>query len=605
MPSKSWLMRLPNRLRTFLGRPDALRWTVVLAVVLCLPSLATGWILDDRLHHTVVNSWESFPALIRAPHDLYAFILDDPDWQWWVRERGTLPWYASEGVHASFWRPLTSWTVYWDHAAPWSSPVLAHVHSLIWYAVCVLVVGWLFRKILGPGWVAALATLVFAVDEAHAMPVAWIANRSSLLVMVFGAGALLAHIRWRRTSNPLVGLAAPALLTLALLSGEMGLCFAAYFLAFAVFLDQGTLRGRLLSLVPTAAVCAAWRVVYVVNGYGVGGSGLYVDAANDPVRFGAAAIERIPVLLLAQLTPIPSYLGLALEESEAIAFVVVAAAIVVALLALAWRCLRRDPRAWFFATGMLLSVIPMASTLPHDRLLMPVGLGGAGLVALLLASVHVRAASGNVPRPARLLAVVWFVSHVIIAPLLLPVDTLAGRALGAVFETAPNSLRGMDLDNRTLVFVTGPDFFLTSWAPVFLHDEGRATPSRVRVLGAGTGKVVVRRLDAETLELECSTGFLNMPLDRTVWSPDHAFRVGQVFELSDMSIRVGRVTDDGRPDTIRCRFDQPLESLDHVWVYWTADGYKRFVLPAVGQGMTIEAVSLGDIIALALRGAGG
>lgn len=124
-------MRLPNRLRTFLGRPDALRWTVVLAVVLCLPSLATGWILDDRMQHTMVNSWESFPALIRAPHDLYAFILDDPAWQWWVRERGTLPWYASEGVHASFWRPLTSWTVYLDHAVSWSSPVLAHVHSLI------------------------------------------------------------------------------------------------------------------------------------------------------------------------------------------------------------------------------------------------------------------------------------------------------------------------------------------------------------------------------------------------------------------------------------------------------------------------------------------
>lgn len=591
-------MRLPSRLHSFLERPDALRWTVVLAVLLCLPALGTGWILHDHLHHAMVRSWETFPSLVRAPDSLSAYVLDDPAWTAWAHERGMLPWYASSELHVRLWRPLASLATYVDHA--WaSSAVVAHLHGLAWYAACVWIVGRLFRRILGPGWVAALATLLFAVDEAHALPVAWAADRSTLMVTTFGVGALLAHVHWRRTERPSFGLASAACMVLALMSGEMALCFVGYILAFAAFLDQGPLRGRLLSVAPCFAVFAAWRVMYVVGGYGIEGSGLYIAPGDESGGFLPAVLERVPTLLLAQLTPIPSLVAFVVDRPLLLALA--AALVVVVLIVIAQRSLRHDPRAWFLLSGMILAAIPLAVTLPQDRLLMPSSVGGAGWVALLLASVHVRDALGRAPRAARGLAGFWLASHLVLAPLLLPLGILGARLVGSFYEAAPRSLAPLDVENKTVVFVTGPDWVSTSWAPILLHHADAPIPSRVRTLGATTGEVVVRRKDARTLELSCATGFLDMPLDRLVWSRSRPFRVGQGVELSDVSVRVGRVTRDGRPRRVRFRFEEPLDSPRYVWVRWTPAGYARFDLPAVGEEATIEPVSRGDLFRMAWR----
>lgn len=592
-------MGLPNRLHKLLSRPDALRWTVLFAVVLCLPSLAVGWILDDHLHHAMIHGWDSFPALIRGPWELFDFILPDPAWTAWTRETGLMPWYGGRDIQATFWRPLPSLLIYVDHAAPWRSPVMAHVHSLLWYAALVFLVGLFYRKLLGPGWVAALATLVFAVDEAHAMPVAWVANRNALLVMVFGVGALLAHIRWRRRNDVPCGLAAPVLLACSFASGEMAVCIAAYVVAFALFVDQGSPSGRLLSVVPTIMVVVLWRTMYLVFGFGVRGSGLYIDPASDPVRFAASAVEHVPMLLQAQLTPVPSQFLLAFDRPWSIVIVLVAAVVVAGMLAVAWHALRHDPRARFFGAGMLASAVPMAATLPHDRLLLPVGLGGAGLIALLLASVHVRAE--RAPRSARTLSAIWIASHLVIAPLLLPPNAFSARLLGAVFRSAPATARELTMGGRGLVFVTGPDFFMTSWVPIYLWSEGGPVPSHVRVLGSGTNATTVRRIDDRTLELESPEGFLNMVLDRVAYDPTEPFRVGQTVLLSDVSIRVKRVTRDGRPEAVECRFVEPLESLGYAWVYWTANGYRELILPRVGEVIEVPAVPIDEMIALGMR----
>ena len=60
--------------------------------------------------------------------------------------------------------------------------------------------------------------------------------------------ALSAHTRWRRAGGRAGALLAPGLLLLALLSAEAAIAVLAYWLAYAVFLDRGTWRGRLLSL---------------------------------------------------------------------------------------------------------------------------------------------------------------------------------------------------------------------------------------------------------------------------------------------------------------------------------------------------------------------
>ena len=69
---------------------------------------------------------------------------------------------------------------------------------------------------------AALAALLYVIDDARGMPVGFIANRNALLATVFGVLSLIAHDRWRRDGWHSVVVVVPFCLLLALLSAEAG-----------------------------------------------------------------------------------------------------------------------------------------------------------------------------------------------------------------------------------------------------------------------------------------------------------------------------------------------------------------------------------------------
>ena len=77
----------------------------------------------------------------------------------------------------------THWLDYqlWPDA-PW----MMHAQSLVWLAGTVLIAGLLYRRIEAVPWVAGLAVLLYAVDDARAAPASWIANRNALVASVFG-----------------------------------------------------------------------------------------------------------------------------------------------------------------------------------------------------------------------------------------------------------------------------------------------------------------------------------------------------------------------------------------------------------------------------------
>ena len=132
-------------------------------------------------------------------------------------------------------------------------------------------------------------------------------------------------------------------------------------------------------------------------------------------------------------------------------------------------------------------------------------------------------------------------------PCCCPWVSLVASSLGSFYEAAPRTLNSLHLENKTLVFVTGPDWVSTAWTPVFLRNQNQAIPSRVRTLGAthGSGhRATQGRKDARVVVCH---GLLDLPMDRIAWSRSRPFRVGQRVDLSDVSVRVGRVTQDGRP----------------------------------------------------------
>jgi hypothetical protein len=147
--------------------------------------------------------------------------------------------------------------------------------------------------------------MLFAVEDAHAMNAAWLANRHALVSLALGAGAFLAHLQWRRTGRVRALAAALALLASGLLAGEAALGIGAYIVAWQLTLERGSLVRRLLPILPYAMLVVVWRLLYDHFGYGIAGSGLYLDPGQDPVAFAGALLERWPLLQLGQWLQMP------------------------------------------------------------------------------------------------------------------------------------------------------------------------------------------------------------------------------------------------------------------------------------------------------------
>ena len=111
----------------------------------------------------------------------------------------------------------------------------------------------LYREVLGATWVAGLAALMYALDGAHALPAAYLANRNALIACCFGFLSVLAFVRWRKRGRAITRWLSVLMLALALSAGEMGLATVAYLFSYALTVDRGRNSGE------AHAAPASWR----------------------------------------------------------------------------------------------------------------------------------------------------------------------------------------------------------------------------------------------------------------------------------------------------------------------------------------------------------
>jgi hypothetical protein len=554
-----------------IARLLASRWLpLALALVsglLLLPALWAGFQLDDHFHRfRLLDLGE--PSI-----QLFVFYDGNPERNRVMMELGILPWWTAEQLrHASF-RYLSVLTMQLDFLL-WAQHVwLMHLHSLVWLGACVAAAALFYRRILGATWVAGLAALLYAVDDAHAMPAAYLANRNALIATCLGVLSLLCFVRWRRDGWGRGAWLSTLLLALALCAGEFGLAAIAYLFAYAVCLERGTLLDRARSLVPSAGVLIVWAVARRVGGFGSEGSGFYVDPLADPLAFAWAFVERAPFLLMGQWTPVPADFGLVTGDAASglYAFgVVVLTVVAVLLLPLVWR----DSTARFFALGSVLSLLPIAAVGPQNRLLQFVGLGSMALLAQLT--------SGLLTGKPELPGSRWFRIPVGTACALLlllhvPLATLGG--LGALdFHN-----RSSEAMVRAIASVYTVAAVLTSkWA------DGLPRPRRLRALSAGSSPLELTRVDSNTLDVRLEHGLLPDALSRYFRSADLPFAVGDRVELSVFSAEVLALNEAGGPDHVRYRFQQPLEHSAHRWLCWDDGVYVDCSPPAIGGSIAFS-----------------
>jgi hypothetical protein len=593
-----------------LGSRRAAWLAAALGFLLFAPALTFGLQFDDLNHRATLRPIEGLSELERSPLDLFVFVDGNPETARALIDRGLSPWFVDEHLRLSFFRPISGLS----HAVDfWLWPEqhwLMHLHSLLWYVALVLVAAACYRRLLAPAWVAGLAMLLYAIDDAHLFPAAWLANRNAVLGGVFGFLALVFHDRWRRDGARAAAALAPVSLLLGLLSNEGAVAMGGYLLAYALFLDRGTRVERLCSLLPGAAVGLLWAAAYAGLGHGAAGSGLYIDPLGEPLRFARAVIERAPILLFGQWAFPGADLHGVLSARAGRTMWLAAVGLVAVIAALLAPLVRRDRTARFWALGATLALLPVCANFPSNRLLIFVGLGSMGLLAQYLAALR-QPETWRRLRSKIVFGVLIFV-HVVLALLGTVTSFRQMVSLSETYHTMASTLPADEAVRRQrLVIVNSPSALSSLYAFLIYAIEGLPLPERALILAPTVYEIEVERLDAHTLAVRPRGGLLLPPglppdgddtaqppldvryafqqLDQVFRGPERPFTRGQTMPLTGVTIEIAELGAHGRPTEIRFRFAEPLESPSLRWLTWTARGYEPFTPPPAGSRVTIPA----------------
>lgn len=569
---------------------------MALGVGLTAPSLFIGFHLDDFIGRFIFSEAPGAERLYRIYSGGYGAANGNPTDAAWMMEEGFAPWWMDPEVLLSFYRPISLATHLFDAALWPNSAFLWHLHSSLWFAALLLCSTYTYRSIMGP-LTGGFAALLFALDHTHALPVAFATNRYAMITTALCMLTLQQHHAGARGSRR-ASWSAPLCYGLALFAGESSAAIVGYLLCYALFLDARTLRARALSLLPYLAVSVVWRVIYTALGHGARYSDLYIDPAREPVRFTLALLERAPSLLLGQWFIPPAETFTLVDQTSATLLVVFAWAFTIALAIALWPLLRRDNVARFWAGGMVLSIVPMCSGEPNNRMLFVASIGAAGLL-----SCWWDAYAGTIAEQARRtlgaysvrFAQFMVVCHLLISPWLMPANAVAMVFYNSLERSFDDV--GEEAVGREAVFVTSPDYFAVRLMKMTKAVDKQPSPARFRGLAYGPEQVTVERPADQTLVLTYAGGAMHEPavtkqaldLYRTIKKPMQA---GQKVQLDGLDIEVLEVTEDGRPLRVRFQFAQPLGSDRYRFYHWVDNQFRPLELPAVSETKVLPRATL-------------
>jgi hypothetical protein len=550
---------------------SAFRWQLpLLVLLLLLPTFWTGLSFDDYQQRRLLQEHQGFVGLATASQSFFVFLDGDPVNAQARINRGELAWWTLPHARNAFWRPLSVFTHWLDYQI-WPNQVpLMHVHSLLWYIALVMVVRRLYQQIGGSQLAVALASLLYAIDDARGFGVAWLANRNAICSTFFGVCMLIWAIGWQTSQRPRDLIWALCFWVCALLSGEASIAALGYLLAYQIWLNDQPWSRRLRLLAPFMLVLIFWKAVYSWLGFSAWGTS-YVDPLREPIAYIYALVSRVPLLLGGQWLQLPSESLLFLPPIWRWTIWLLVIALLVVLAKLVWPLLRADSQARFWATGMLFALLPASSALPANRLLFWVGLGASALLARWL--VWFAQEAGRQQKLKRFALGL----HLYVAALLLPMYALSPIFLGALPEL-PATVAAQQHD---LIALNAPSV----WSLSGLAGEASAPPSmRVNhlVLAPGPGRIEVTRSDQYTFVVEKAEGFL-LGYDWVFRAEWHPLQVQQQIELDRVVITIQEQTFDQRPKRVQFRFKQVLEAQQVAWLLWQKGRFETWQLPAIGE----------------------
>ena len=588
------------------------------AILVMLPALKTGLVLDDLIQRIVELKPGQLPARMRdtgmSPdsgslgtvlRDLFPGLNRDPRCMALAKNYGMLPWWTPDNLRVALWRPVTAFTHWLDYRLFPDSPGLMHAHNIAWFAAIVFLITIVYRKLMAAGWAAGLAALLFLLDSNTYFPVMFVANRGFMLSLFFGLLCLYEHHQWRSAKSRSGCMLSALFLALSLFANEGGASTFAFILAYALVLEPGSFRNRALTVLPSILIIVLWRTIYTLSGFGLFHVGLYIDPANEPLEFGREVIPRAMVLLGGQLTGVaPDFLFAVnpLLQPKVIAFYCVS---VVAALIVFLPLLRGNRIAAFWFAVMVLAAIPAATVAPLSKNLGFVAVGAYGLIASFVAGLITR--QSRLPKflPYRILAwiacVLLILAHV---PGAITGRIVAVKAAPFVFDGMNNLINvgnSPDAENENVIVINAPCTLALAYAPSYKAYHHQPLPRTLRTLVPGGTSFDVQRTDDKTLVIQSKAPDI-FSCDNV--GPIHGayvFRTanlllgkpkckkGDRYDLGSLTVDVLESDASDLPSRVAFRFDTSLDSPDFNWIQFDwQTGRQPFKIPAIGQSVTLS-----------------
>ncbi|MDX1696024.1 MAG: hypothetical protein R3208_19820 [Ketobacteraceae bacterium] len=570
----------------------------VIAAILMSPALLAGFMGDDLMHLALFK--KGLP--ISPPDDaslfgLFSFMNADPSRNRELMNLGLLPWWTYPEMKYAFWRPLSELTHGLDAALWPGNAVLMHAHSIAWYLILCSLVFRLYRHFHPqlPNRFLLAGFALYLLDASHGFTLSWIANRNGLIAATFGLASIYAYVKAHDENNLLLNVWSLVFLALALLAAELGVSTIGYLGAYALFIDKRNLIRSCLSVLPHILVVALWWVTYRQLGFGAANAdAYYLDPVASPLAFLATLGQRLIVLFGSQWGLVPAeiygFSGSNVELANTV--LVISLAVVITTMLALFATLKQNRVARFWLCGALFSSLPVCAALPHDRLLLFLGVGAMGVFLALMDSNPSKQSTqkltdgltGASSGLKRIFLVVFFVVHLVVSPLLLPVMAYSPKIWASQLDMTPAELRGVtNPASKQLVLFNvpmGSSMALTTWR----FNAGLPVPDAIWPVNHVVSPIRIEGIDPHRLRLRKEGGFVQNEEESVRAIASQPFHKGDQVELGDLRIRILAV-ENNRPTEIELTFTKALNDESLLFLSWDEEtqSYRQLEPPAPGQ----------------------
>lgn len=561
-------------------------WHLLVATLLaCLPALFTGYFGDDYVHHALLSPDLAVPrADDWSLFGLFSWVDGNPARNRLLMDFSLIPWWTDEHMHYAFWRPLSELTHWLDHRLWHQSPVLMHLHSIVWYLILGGVLARCYRRAGLSPVAVTVALLAFLLDSTHGFTVAWIANRNALIAAVCGVLSLYAFFVWREQGHRRSLLISLFFYSTSLLAAEMGISTAAYLGAYAITRDPQGVRRGLFALLPFVVITLAWWGIYKSGHFGANSSdAYYIDPIESPLLYLGKLVERVPVLLFSQWGLLPAEIY-GFSPGPIPAYLMVASAFVAGVALILFPLLQRDAQARFWGLGMLFALAPIASALPHDRNLLMVGIGASALLGMLFEQLRDHQL-GNVWHRRGVKGLLGV--HLLIAPLLLPFTAYSPKVWSDL----------MGLDRAAQLPVVAEENILLVGLPLPAalgmipkrFAEQLPLPGKLWMLTSEPLDISVQRVDDNSLLVRVPAGMIN-GIEQIMRNLNkHPLALGQSIEHTGMTLTVNEMNLAGHPTALSLHFAPHILDRTRL-LQWKNAHYEEIPIPVVGHEQQLSWV---------------